>query len=473
MGKRVKVTINSMAFKGYGVARAEGRVIFVPYSVTGDEAWIEIVEEKKTYALGRLDHLLVPSPWRVNPQCLYFGRCGGCHWQHIEKGKQEEIKAEIFRETLKRLAGLDEFPSLSIAPSPRSYGYRVRTRLKIRGKGIGYYQERSHRLVDIDHCPISHPFINEILSLLRSERASLFPVEEIEINISPEEKRGVLVLHLPSFSSRVEAFGKDLLRNHPLIKGMVLETKRARTFLGDPSLNFMVSLVQNGEKRTFMFRASPGSFFQVNPEQNQALIQTVLQFAEVKEGERVLDLYAGIGNFTLPLAAVAGEVMGVEENERAVEDARFNAEANGIQQCASSMQGGGNAEELGMGRPDLIVLDPPRTGGKEVVNRIAGLKPKRIVYVSCDPTTLSRDLRLFSENGYSLQETQPHRYVSPELTTWRSSPSLNHFVERIFDDADGSPLQQLGDELPDNLLGDHDLHGKPIALEEIAKSSAL
>ncbi len=404
MGKRVKVTINSMAFKGYGVARAEGRVIFVPYSVTGDEAWIEIVEEKKTYALGRLDHLLVPSPWRVNPQCLYFGRCGGCHWQHIEKGKQEEIKAEIFRETLKRLAGLDEFPSLSIAPSPRSYGYRVRTRLKIRGKGIGYYQERSHRLVDIDHCPISHPFINEILSLLRSERASLFPVEEIEINISPEEKRGVLVLHLPSFSSRVEAFGKDLLRNHPLIKGMVLETKRARTFLGDPSLNFMVSLVQNGEKRTFMFRASPGSFFQINPEQNQALIQTVLQFAKVKEGEEVLDLYSGIGNFTLPLAALAGEVTGVEENERAVEDARFNAEANGVKQCALLHARVEETLRNGvLGRPDLILLDPPRTGCKEGVNGIAGLGPKRIVYVSCDPATLARDLRLFFEKGYSLQ----------------------------------------------------------------------
>jgi 23S rRNA (uracil1939-C5)-methyltransferase len=404
MGRNVRATVGTMAFKGYGVARVEGRVVFLPYSVTGDEAWIEIVEEKQNYALGRLERLIVPSPWRVSPPCPYFGRCGGCHWQHIEGIKQAEIKRDIFQDILRRLGGVEEIPPVPIIPSPRPYGYRARVQLKVAGKALGFYQAGSHQIVEIDHCPISHPLINQILSILREEQRYLSSFKEIEIRVSPEEGKGVLILQSNFFQQRQHAFAGRLLHNHSVLKGIAITGRKGSLSFGDPFLTFSVFLDPKGEKRRLNLRASPGSFFQVNLEQNQALIDAVLQFGEVKGEERVLDLYAGIGNLTLPLAFRARDANGVEESKAAVEDARFNARENEINRCGFLS---GRTEEVlrlwAKEKPDLAVLDPPRAGGKKIINGIAGLGSKRIVYVSCDPATLSRDLRLFAETGYLLE----------------------------------------------------------------------
>jgi 23S rRNA (uracil1939-C5)-methyltransferase len=197
----------------------------------------------------------------------------------------------------------------------------------------------------------------------------------------------------------------ELLRGHPILKGISISGEERSLSLGEPLLAFSFSLDQKEERRKFKLRASPESFFQINPEQNQALIQTVLQFGDVKEEERVLDLYAGIGNFSLPFGSGAREVVGVEENKTAVEDARFNAKENRIDRCKFLT---GRTEEVlrdwTKGKPDLVILDPPRAGGKRIAPLIAGLSPRRIVYISCDPATLSRDLRLFAEEGYPLQK---------------------------------------------------------------------
>jgi 23S rRNA (uracil1939-C5)-methyltransferase len=180
--------------------------------------------------------------------------------------------------------------------------------------------------------------------------------------------------------------------------------KKGLTLFGDPYLNFTISLNQWGEKSVLRLRTSPESFFQVNLRQNEKLIQTVLEFSDVNEGERVLDLYAGVGNFTLPLAIASKEVWGIEESRGAVEDARFNAERNGIKNCNFIH---GRVEDIlkhwRRERPDLIILDPPRTGCKAVLDQVVRLKPNKIVYTSCEPTTFARDLRLFSERGYRLQ----------------------------------------------------------------------
>jgi 23S rRNA (uracil-5-)-methyltransferase RumA len=247
--------------------------------------------------------------------------------------------------------------------------------------------------------------MNQMILLLRERLVFLSQFEEVEMSVSPDEEKGVLLLHPLSFAKNMRTFAKDLLQGHSILKGITISGKGRFTSIGNPFLTFSVSLDRAGEKKGWSLRASPESFFQVNVEQNQALRQTVLRFGVVNEGESVLDLYAGIGNFTLPLALGAKEVLGIEENEKAVEDARLNIEKNGIPRCRIIQ---GRVEELlrnwSEKGPDLVVLDPPRAGGKEVVNQIIGLKPKRIVYISCDPTTFSRDLRLFSEKGYPLQE---------------------------------------------------------------------
>jgi 23S rRNA (uracil1939-C5)-methyltransferase len=404
MMKRVRVLVESVAFKGYGVARIRGKVAFVPYTLTGDEAWIKVTEEKKRYSTARLIQILKPSPGRVNPPCPYFGRCGGCQWQHIDYSIQVELKKEILGETLKRLGGLREIPPILVAPSPKPYDYRVRVQLKVKGKAMGYYQERSHQIVDIDHCPISHPLVNQIIQKLREQSDALLPMEEVEINVSPEEGRGVVLFHPHSYDQRAEYFITELLQNQPIFRGVAIAQKEGYHLFGDPTLTFTIPLYQEREKRELKLRISPGSFSQVNPEQNQTLIQTVLQFSEVNQRDRVFDLYAGVGNLSLPLATRAREVLGIEESRMAVEDARFNAERNGMNNCDFVY---GRVEDVAMNwkkeTPDLVVLDPPRTGCKTILDQLVRWKPKKIIYVSCEPTTFARDLRLFSERGYSLQ----------------------------------------------------------------------
>jgi len=400
MMKNIQVPIDSMAFKGYGVARIHGKVVFVPYTVTGDRAWVEVIEDKKEYSMGRVAEIIEPSPRRVAPPCPYFGRCGGCQWQHIDYPIQVELKKEILAETLKRLGRLKEIPSIRVMPSPKPYDYRIRIQLKVRGKAMGYYREGSHQIVDIDHCPISHPLVNRILRKLRGEFAVLQLMREIEIKVSPEGGRGIILFHPHSYDRRIEPLTKRLLQSDLILGGVAIAGKGRLKLFGDP-LEFTIPSYQD---RDLALRISPGSFSQINTEQNQALIQIVLQFSEVNKEDSVLDLYAGVGNLTLPLATGAKEALGIEENRMAVKDAQFNAERNGIQNC-HFIQGRVEHVLSDWEReiPHLIVLDPPRTGCKEILGRVVGLKPKKIIYVSCDPTTFARDLRLFYERGYTLQ----------------------------------------------------------------------
>jgi len=403
MGK-VQVQIESVAFRGYGVARIKGKVVFIPYTLTGDQAWVELIEEKKNYSMGRLIQIIEPSVFRVDPPCPFFGRCGGCQWQHIDSSIQGELKKEIFAGILRQIGRLKEIPSIQVFPSPQSFGYRIRTQLKGKGKALGYFEERSHQIVGVQECQIVHPLINQMISFIRKMFLPFSRMEEIEINVSPDEGKGVLIFHSLSLERKTEKVFGDLLQNHALFKGIVIVKKEGLNLFGDPTLNFTISLSQTREKRNLKFRISSGSFSQINLEQNQTLIQTVLQFSEVNKEDRVLDLYAGVGNLTLPLAVGAREVLGIEENKMAMEDARFNSEKNGIRNCEFIQ---GRVEDIlrhwRREKPDIVVLDPPRTGCKAVLDQVVKLKPKKIVYVSCDPTTFSRDLHLFSERGYFLQ----------------------------------------------------------------------
>jgi 23S rRNA (uracil1939-C5)-methyltransferase len=404
MMRKIQISIDSVAFKGYGVARIHGKVAFVPYTVTGDRAWIDVIKDKKKYSMARLIHLIEPSPWRVNPPCPYFGSCGGCQWQHINYPAQAELKKEILRELLKRLGRLLDIPSISVVPSPTPYDYRVRVQLKVRGKAMGYYQERSHRIVDVERCSISHPLVNQIIQRLREDSDALSRMDEVEINVSPEEGRGVLLFHSHSYDQRAEPFAKELLPSQPILKGIAVAQNNGHHLAGDPTLNFTIPLSHEREKGELKLRMSPGSFFQVYPEQNQRLVQTVLQFSEADQDDRVFDLYAGAGNLTLSLAMGGREVLGIEENRMAFEDAQFNAEKNGVKNC-HFIHGRVENVLLDWKRepPDLVVLDPPRTGCKTILDQVVRLKPKKIIYVSCEPTTFARDLCLFWERGYSLQ----------------------------------------------------------------------
>jgi 23S rRNA (uracil1939-C5)-methyltransferase len=334
----------------------------------------------------------------VEPPCPYFGTCGGCQWQHIDYVQQTELKKDILKDILMRLGELKEIPPITAFPSPDPYSYRTRVQLKVKGKKLGYYQERSHQLVDIAQCPIAYPLVNEIILLLREEQFLLSSIEEIEINVSPEEGKGILILYSLKPSLGWETSVRKLLKSHPILKGITTLRERQTASLGKTHLSFTIPL-------NLRLRTSPGSFFQVNLKQNEKLIREVLEFSRGLKNERSLDLYSGVGNFALPLATVTQEVWGIEENAVAVKDARFNAQRNEIETVRFIR---GKVEDVlkkwKRGKPDLIILDPPRTGCKEAVDQVAGLKPRRIVYISCEPTILARDLRLFFDSGYFLRK---------------------------------------------------------------------
>jgi 23S rRNA (uracil1939-C5)-methyltransferase len=400
--RKVQIRIEAVVFRGYGLGRIGGKVVFVPYTVTGDRAWIEITEEKKRYSMGRLSRIVDPSPWRVNPPCPYFGICGGCQWQHIDYRFHGELKKTILREALERIGKIKDLPPLEVTPSPRPYGYRVRVQLRVRGPALGYFRERSHEIVDIDHCPISDPLVNQTIQQIRDEWTASSTLEAMEVHVSRDEEKSALILRPLAGNRGPEHFAGKFFQNHPILKGVAIARNGVKRW-GDPSLRFSVSLRRLGEERKLKLRASALSFSQVNPEQNQRLVDTVLEFSAARKNETLLDLYSGIGNFTLPLATGASKVTGVEENNRAVEDARFNAEKNGIKNCDFIH---GKAEEVLnhlKERPDHIILDPPRAGCRPILDQVAGLNPQRIIYVSCEPTTFSRDIRLFAERGYVLR----------------------------------------------------------------------
>ncbi len=404
MAKRTK--IESMAFGGYGVARVNGKVLFIPYTVTGEEVCIEIAKEKRRFSLGKLVRVIKPSPWRIDPPCPQFGVCGGCQWQHIEPSVHGEMKRKILIESLKHLGKLDPIPHIEVAPAPKPYGYRIRVQLKTEERTIGYYREGSHKIVDISLCPIAHPLVNQIISILRNHQSHFSTMKEIEINVSPQEEKGVLLFHSNSIDQRFEYFAKQFLQGQPILKGIAISRKREWISIGNPSLAFKISTQENEneKERDLLLRISPGSFFQVNFEQNEKLIQTVIEFSGAKKTERILDLYAGAGNLTLPLAIQAGEVWGIEENRTAIEDGRFNAEGNGIRNVHFIE---GKVEKVlkdwKKGKPNQIILDPPREGCKKIIHHIVELAPEKIVYVSCEPTTFTRDLHLFTEKRYSLE----------------------------------------------------------------------
>ena len=405
MTKEAEVQIESMAFRGFGVTRIEGKVVFVPYTATGDRARIEVVEEKKNYSLGKVTRIIEPSPWRTDPPCPYFGVCGGCQWQHIRYPIHGEIKCQVLRDVLGRLGGLKEIPPVHVIPSSASYGYRVRVQMKVKDGRMGFFEERSHRVVDIEHCPIAHPLVNGILATLRDVWASLSPAEGIEINVSPDQGKGLLLLRVPSLPPTLRDLLKALLRAHPQVKGAAVLTKGKTLHFGDPFLSYRIPSDDRGEHRDLRLRTSPGSFIQVNLDQNTRLIQTVVEYAGVRPEERVLDLYAGVGNLTLPLALQTEEIYGVEENRDAVQDGMFSARENGLQACTFIT---GKAEDVlarwDKRKPHVVVLDPPRTGCRKVLDHVLRWKPRRILYVSCSPATFARDLRFLSERQYALEK---------------------------------------------------------------------
>jgi 23S rRNA (uracil1939-C5)-methyltransferase len=409
----MQLKIEKLVYGGDGLGRlpgdehGRGKTVFVPFSIDGEQVEAEIVEQRRGFARARLERVTQPSPDRVEPGCPYFLRCGGCQYQQANYVRQLKIKVAILLETLRRTAKIELPSELAVHPSTE-WNYRNRTRLKVQGApqfAVGYYKFRSHELLPIEQCPISSPLINRaIKEIWAAGRTEVIPAEirEIELFADHADERLLVEVYCePGTDKPVgqkitdtvgqilsSAIGVAVFEQPPA--NQLIEPKRLASF-GESELGY--------ETKSARYRVSAGAFFQVNRFLIDELIAIVTDGAS---GKLALDLYAGVGLFSTVLARSFAQVIAVESSQTSLADLRHNAPAEVKAVLATTEQYLGQA--FGP-HPDLIVVDPPRGGlGEAVVRSLAKLEAPKITYVSCDPSTLARDLRLMNDSGYQIEK---------------------------------------------------------------------
>lgn len=404
----IEVTVEKLVYGGKGLARYNGLTIFIPGVIPGEKVAIEIKRKRKGFVESELIGIINPSPDRILPPCKGEEECTGAHWPFISYPAQLRFKEEILLETLKKIGDIEPIKTLPIMPSPVTDHYRLRVQFNVRYREarpiIGFFREGTHHLIEIKNGFLLHPLINRTLDSIRKIADKLPPLKEIHMNVSPEGEGVILFLidleNPPSLEPVFETIKRDIKE----IVGVIGYAGRKKyEVLGR---NFLVLKLND-----LTFQSTEGNFFQVNWEQNKNMMQLLLDLAELKGNERVLDLYGGIGNFSLPLAKRVERVIGIESGYSASEDARKNAESNGIKNiefiCDDVRKGLKGLIEK-KESADLIFLDPPRAGATmKIMERIITLSPEKILYISCNPTTLARDLGWLKEGGYLLNRLQP------------------------------------------------------------------
>jgi 23S rRNA (uracil1939-C5)-methyltransferase len=401
----MNVRIEKLVYGGEGLGHHAGQTIFVPFVLPEETVRLVPVERKKKFIRGRAQEILTASPDRTQPPCPYFTRCGGCHYQHIPYPAQLKYKAEILLETLRRIGRVRWEGPIETHASPELH-YRNRAQWKVRAissapatrqAGIGYFQAGSTALCAVEKCPILSPRLEETLGALQDVlgRSSLPPtLREVEAFADSSDTKLLLNASFASFERSPSTLAEPLLEALPGIESLLLaegSSGRCEQF-GAGFLPYRV-----GETT---YRVSHRSFFQVN----RFLIAELVQQATANgSGRLALDLFAGVGLFTIPLGHKFERVIGVESNPAAADDLKANLHSSGI--AAEAVHAEVEAFLAAWTEsPDLVVVDPPRTGlSTGILSRLIDLAPARITYISCDPSTLARDLGALSPQGARAQ----------------------------------------------------------------------
>jgi 23S rRNA (uracil1939-C5)-methyltransferase len=405
------LTIESLAYGGDGITHLEGRVLFVPGTFPGDVVRVRAVQDKESYLRGELLEILVPSPDRVESKCRYSSQCGGCQWQELSYSAQLKWKRVIVEESLHRLGGIESIEVEPCIPSPVVTGYRTVARYPSRhtssGLIMGYHERRSHRIVDIETCPMASEQINRIAESIRSiSFPKSFELQEITIQASYNLPSALARFTLKTTNHvQISSFGERLLAEIEDLSGISFycETSpsnyRHLLTLGTPYRYERVK-----EK---IFRIEERSFFQINIPQAENLVNLAGDMLQYEAGKVLADCYGGVGLFSLSLAPGDAPIFLFDVSLWAVEDSRFNASKMGYTNF-TGLVGDANKASLIVGQADLLIIDPPRTGlGLKAVEEMCRSKAERMVYISCNPTTLARDLKYFSQNGYAAKRIVP------------------------------------------------------------------
>lgn len=427
-GELVEVTITDLSDSGDGVGRYGDRVVFVPDTVTGDRVVVRLVRVKPKYGHGKLHQILEESPHRIRPSCIVADKCGGCQWQHVSDEYQLVAKRNQVLQALERIGGFQNPPVNPVLQVADALAYRNKATYPLKRSQTGqvqagYYQKGSHHVVNLNQCPIQDARLNPLLAEVKldlqqrgwaiyDEQHHRGKLRHLSLRIGRKTGEILLTLvskewSLPGLEEQAAAW----LNRYPKLVGVCLNQNGDRTnaifgaetrcIAGRPYL-----------EETFgglTFRIQPNTFFQVNTEQAEALLQVILQALNLQGSEILLDTYCGIGTLTLPLAKRVKQAIGVEIQPESVEQAKLNASLNQLENV--SFQTG--AVEIVLPQldlhPNIVVIDPPRKGcDRAVLQSILTLQPQQIVYVSCNPATLARDLQQLCQTGsYRLTRVQP------------------------------------------------------------------
>jgi 23S rRNA (uracil1939-C5)-methyltransferase len=426
----IPLSVTGYSAEGSGVGHYEGIAVFVPLAAAGDRLEVKILKVAKSYAYGRIEKIVSPSPDRIVPDCPQYARCGGCVYRHISYAAELRAKQQRVQDAFERIGGVRTAVLKPIVGAEQPDHYRNKAQLPIGsapdgGVALGFYATHSHRIIDCGECLLQPAEFSGAMRAFREwERKT---GDEI---YDESTGRGRL-RHL--FLRRAQATGEVMVclvvngngvhdepglaalmqKYVPGLAGVVINSNREKTnvILGQKYRTVWGRDTITDELCGLRFRISPASFYQVNPRQAGVLYGIAAQYADLTGSETVLDLYCGTGTIGLSMASKAARVIGVEIVPEAVEDAKKNALENGIANaeflCADAAGAAAELQSRGI-RPDAVILDPPRKGcGAPLIASVAAMSPARIVYVSCDPATLARDIRLFSQQGYALAEATP------------------------------------------------------------------
>ena len=420
-GQLCRLVIDGYASDGAGVARLDGMVVFVQGGIRGEACDVRLTHVGRSALWGRVEEVVNPSPARIFPRCLHYTKCGGCQFRHMNYAEELEAKRIRVEDALRRLGGAEIHVS-AILGAEQVDRYRNKAQFPVaKGPRIGFYRPRSHDVIDVDDCLLQGEAAARLRGAVKewmaeysipayNERTFTGLVRHVYVRTNRAGRSLCCLLVNGRGVPREAELVRALRRAEPNLAGIVLgvNEKHNNVILGDSYRTLWGEDFLSDTLCGLTFRLSVPSFYQVNPAQTEVLYGKALEFAGLTGAETVLDLYCGIGTISLVMARKAGMVWGAEVVPQAVDDAIANAQRNHIENARFLCADAGEAARYlgGEGvRPDVVCVDPPRKGlAEDVVDTIADMGPERVVYVSCDPGTLGRDVKRFAGRGYTLKK---------------------------------------------------------------------